>query len=432
MSCRDLQTLHQRKTPLFILLVGLLVLSLMLIPQAGAAAKKNKTRSKAKTALKTKKRPAPHEQTRRTWIPDGALTPWLSVPPETLLQAQANEFLGTPYRPGGASKSGTDCSGLIKQIFSKVYGIELPHSSNALSQLPMMEKVAENELQPGDLIFFGPGGKRINHVGVYLADGKFLHASRKVGVTVSDLDENYWRKRLISYKRPQGLDAEADSPPPATGSMIATGEIVTAFGPHPADDRRHEWSTAYRRDLLTGSVDLSLGAFIETLDTAGQGLAYSSPDMDVIGPPAFSSDPQLRQGLRIASAIRPFDWLRITPSLSVVDRIDALSDQRGPLRVLAIEALMRPLDSRWTLAMATRTIASGNLSDSYDDRRSAADRNGSGAFDLSLGLRYDLSNDMSLALMGTHDSNRDDRWAATSAGKGESADDLSVRLNVRF
>jgi cell wall-associated NlpC family hydrolase len=437
MSFFDLQLGHRRKSPLLLLLAGVLILSLLLSPRAGLAAKKNKPRPKAKPTLKTKAIPKPKKHPRviespqPLWFPDEESTGSPSCPHETLLHAQANEFLGTPYRIGGASKSGTDCSGLVKQIFLRVYGIELPHSSSAQSRLSMMEQISENELQPGDLIFFGPGKKRINHVGVYLADGKFLHASRKVGVTVSDLDESYWRRRLISYKRPLGAETDGEAARPATLS----GEIVSAFGAHPVDARRREWSTAFRQDLLPETIDLRLGAFIEAHDGVPGGGWRSPADSDPewsAQAGGFSPEQRLSQGLRLASAIRPFDWLQITPSLSVVDRMnDADSGHSGPLRVLAIEALMHPLDSPWTLAMATRATSGGQPPAADGDPNRQNDH--AGSLDLSLGLRYSFSNALSLSLTGTRDTYRDNYDTAVAHDSRDTGrDDLSLQLDFRF
>ena len=118
---------------------------------------------------------------------------------------EIQEFIGIPYRRGGAGLKGMDCSGLVKRIYAKLFGINLPHNSSQQSRLPFLKTVSTKDLKTGDLIFFGPQGRRINHVGVYLADGKFMHAGRRSGVTIASLNSRYWKSRFIVSKRIEGL-----------------------------------------------------------------------------------------------------------------------------------------------------------------------------------------------------------------------------------
>lgn len=103
------------------------------------------------------------------------------------------EWIGVPYRMGGKSKRGTDCSGLSKQLYKTVYRINLPRST--AEQMDQTRRVARRNLHEGDLVFFrSPSSKRVSHVGIYLKEGKFIHASSSQGVMVSHLEENYWNK----------------------------------------------------------------------------------------------------------------------------------------------------------------------------------------------------------------------------------------------
>lgn len=97
----------------------------------------------------------------------------------------AYTFLGVPYVYGGASRSGTDCSGLTMQIYGH-YGISLSHGSNP--QYYQCEPVSRSALQPGDLVFFYYG---IGHVGIYVGGGQFIHAS-DYGVQVDSLYSSHW------------------------------------------------------------------------------------------------------------------------------------------------------------------------------------------------------------------------------------------------
>jgi cell wall-associated NlpC family hydrolase len=110
------------------------------------------------------------------------------------------ELLGVRYKYGGSSKkSGFDCSGLVKELFSKV-DIELPRSSR--EQFRQGEKVNRDELEVGDLVFFSSGGKQPSHVGIYIGDNKFLHAARKARqVIISDLNKLWYNMRYIGARR---------------------------------------------------------------------------------------------------------------------------------------------------------------------------------------------------------------------------------------
>lgn len=102
-------------------------------------------------------------------------------------------WLGTRYRMGSMSSKAVDCSGFTKIIYNKVFEIDLPRTSRDMSN-SVKETLEINELLPGDLVFFATRGKKyINHVGMYLGEGHFVHASIK-GVKVSDLTDGYYKK----------------------------------------------------------------------------------------------------------------------------------------------------------------------------------------------------------------------------------------------
>lgn len=123
---------------------------------------------------------------------------------EVLLR-RAMGLLGTPYRWGGTSPdSGFDCSGLVSYVFRTALGIELPRVSRDMAGNG--EKVDRAALSAGDLVFFGRRGKRVDHVGIYVGDGQFVHAPRTGrDVTVSRLDTGYWAGRFLQARRVEGL-----------------------------------------------------------------------------------------------------------------------------------------------------------------------------------------------------------------------------------
>ncbi len=113
------------------------------------------------------------------------------------LYTEVTGWIGTPYRMGGDTKRGTDCSGFTRQIYKTVYHKSLDRNSE--SQRKQCKKVAKHQLKEGDLVFFSSNnsGKKVAHVGIYLKDGKFVHASTSRGVIVSKLSENYYKTHWI-------------------------------------------------------------------------------------------------------------------------------------------------------------------------------------------------------------------------------------------
>lgn len=127
---------------------------------------------------------------------------------QTLLK-RGLALLGTPYRWGGASpEAGFDCSGLVGYVFRTALGIDLPRVSRDMARDG--EKVDRTAMVPGDLVFFGRRGKRVDHVGIYIGEGRFLHAPRTGrDVTVSQLDTGYWSGRFLQARRVAGLGTES-------------------------------------------------------------------------------------------------------------------------------------------------------------------------------------------------------------------------------
>jgi len=112
-------------------------------------------------------------------------------------------------RGGHDPSTGFDCSGFVRYVFAHAVGLELP--SNSASQFLAGLKVSRSDMQPGDLVFFRTaggrkGGGRISHVGIYIANGQFIHSpSRGKTVRVDSLEESYWAKRFAGAKRPEAM-----------------------------------------------------------------------------------------------------------------------------------------------------------------------------------------------------------------------------------
>ncbi|GEM_PF-203721 len=117
---------------------------------------------------------------------------------EHLIREEVDEWFGTPHRMGGEDKSGVDCSAFVLAIYRDLFGIDIPRTTS--EQVHVGEEISSDELQPGDLVFFRPG-RRSRHVGIYLQNGEFAHASESRGVTISRLDEAYWKRAYWTSRR---------------------------------------------------------------------------------------------------------------------------------------------------------------------------------------------------------------------------------------
>jgi cell wall-associated NlpC family hydrolase len=106
----------------------------------------------------------------------------------------ATAYLGVPYVWSGSSPSGFDCSGLVAYVYSRV-GISIPH--NAAQQFRYGTPVPRSELAAGDLVFFD----RLRHNGIYLGDGRFVHATAPGGVKIARLDDDWFRQRWVGARR---------------------------------------------------------------------------------------------------------------------------------------------------------------------------------------------------------------------------------------
>ena len=114
------------------------------------------------------------------------------------LFAAIEKWWGTRYRYGGATENGIDCSAYASTVVHQVYGLVLPRT--AREQYANCIKLEKEELQQGDLVFFNTRGG-ISHVGIYLSNGYFTHASTSIGVTINNLSETYWNKKFVSGGR---------------------------------------------------------------------------------------------------------------------------------------------------------------------------------------------------------------------------------------
>lgn len=118
---------------------------------------------------------------------------------ETLILREILRHIGTPYRLGGLGSEGIDCSAYTRLVFSTSVNIDLPRSTS--DQFRQGRPVRVTDLKFGDLIFFNTTGRNPSHVGIYLGDNLFAHASVTSGVTISSLGSSYFQRRLTGARR---------------------------------------------------------------------------------------------------------------------------------------------------------------------------------------------------------------------------------------
>ena len=336
-------------------------------------------------------------------------------------------YIGTPYRWGGASKKGMDCSGFVRRVYSETFSLDLPHSSYQQYSLPIMKKIPKEDLRTGDLIFFSQKGKRVNHVGIYLDDGNFIHAARKKGVTISSLDNQYWKVKMVCAKRPAGLWAYkgTDDPHSLSGVEIAMsdfGDISNVYAGNGqaflslSDGLRpSSWwentSVGGLKDGLTHTFGFQVSRSLGNTASWSMSLLQEShfrypsegTDDSLTSRPAYAlSERQYTlarhvQGVKMASDIHPFDWLQVTPSFSYVGYENGLEDSPswGPGIGLALR--IRPMSAKWSFSADFQCWdESDRLAVRSDAIESWESRN------LSLMIGYDLSNDLRLSIVGQH------------------------------
>ncbi|MGS0681036.1 NlpC/P60 family protein [Shewanella sp. 125m-7] len=109
------------------------------------------------------------------------------------------QWKGVPYRLGGMSKKGIDCSGFVVQTYQSRFGMQLPRTTE--KQKDIGKSVSKSQLRVGDLVFFKTGWST-HHVGIYIGDSQFLHASTSKGVMISSLNNSYWKQKYWLSRRP--------------------------------------------------------------------------------------------------------------------------------------------------------------------------------------------------------------------------------------
>jgi hypothetical protein len=339
------------------------------------------------------------------------------------------KYLGLRYRPGGTSTSGVDCSGFVNLVYRNLYGVsDLPHQSASLYASSAMQRVPMEGLSTGDLLYFSGSkkSKRINHVGIYLSEGKFIHAARGKGVVVSNLDEAHWNARVVGANRLPGLDRRYKGLGQEPGVETALQSDSRSFdfsslawelgSPSFSDIGASEPRVKAHANSLGLGIGNSLsggdpGFFHLTLFqeplVAWRGAEFYAPlpsGEGYLGPGerrAFAGV----QGITMGSVIRPVEWLRLSPSLSYFKYDSGIDDSGLPRRSVGLDMFLDSPEDGWVLSTGFRyssLIPARNNSSLLPSRNYADDSDAQNAVALSLTLMQRISNNLSISLIGEH------------------------------
>ena len=149
----------------------------------------------------------------------------VAVPPKaspsmSALLMEADSWVGTPYKYGGNTREGVDCSGFVLQVYLRALDISLPRTS--AQQQEFCRKIRRDEMKPGDLMFFSVReGGNVGHVGIYIGDDKMIHASSKAGVVVAPVTTDYFVRNYLGSGRVEAYGKRLASESKQTAPTVA-------------------------------------------------------------------------------------------------------------------------------------------------------------------------------------------------------------------
>lgn len=336
------------------------------------------------------------------------------VPEFVAFKSELEKFIGVPYRFGGVTQKGIDCSGFAKRLFAGAFGIDLPHNSSAISRLNFLEDLPAdpNELRPSDLLFFGSRKGRIDHVGISLGEDRFVHASRSKGVIVSSLRNSYWRRRLLASKRVTVLDE-------AQLTTLAAADPVDGMAGEAAG---HEvpaqvLTLGYRQALYEDRLNFGLEGIFGDRSFKDSVQVASGADWAGLADDNY-------QGWRAMLDFRPSPWLCLTPWLGQMDVFDAVSGAEGALGYYGLKTRIGDDASPWFLSLAAQST---HFHDFYVSSGEAVDEWRSLDLGLDFGYRFTPATSLSVSA-----------WRSSlyeGAAEDSSLDrlnDVALRLKIEF
>lgn len=373
---------------------------------------------------------------------------------DRLIRAEVKKYLGVPYRKGGGTRKGMDCSGFVRKIYQEVFGINLPHHAGSQHALKTFQKVYPEQLSAGDLIFFTAtkNKKRINHVGIYLGDGEFAHAARTSGVVISSLSNSHWKSRFFAAKRlsmengtgqesikkyADSLTRDADQEHSvrlgfAAREFLRPGSIIdassfwqdsqgTAFGPE----------LTYTQAMSDRLWAFRFGALREVYipDRAVYIPGEIRPDPEM-GIPAGISDIKYRDGLRFAGGVQVSDYLKITPSFTYFTADWYFDPAYQRQFSLAIDLGIGSCYYDWPISM---DLNYAELQSSTSRLAPAGDE--SGIFDISVTYRHRLNDNFFLFFTGEYAERYQTLQQESNdpfTGNKQNEQEFSIELNITY
>ncbi len=397
-------------------------------PQVQAPAK---AKSPAQTALKSKTATAskakPKSGTKaavaaKTVAKAHAIAEELGPALPDNIENEISKFFGISYRLGGDGSTGIDCSALVKKVYSDMFGISLPRSSSEQSRLGNLDTVARDELKTGDLVFFGQNRKKVNHVGMYLAGGHFLHAARTEGVTISKLDESYWKSRFMFSKRFRGLEM-VEEPEDLTGfeKDLARDSASFALSGFGDGGTLSALETGVR---VNDSLELALSGFFQRALLDGDPAADSLTVVSSTLPESKESE----SGFRLAAILSPSEWFKLTPSVTQIDSAgDRSGRERDQRQKIGLESWMVLPSTKMAVFMGAHASNQENLI-----QNPTAVSPDWQTLNFALGLHYTLSDSLRLSLWGTHAYNPDAKPGEDPARRSTGLEDVGIQLDIKF
>jgi hypothetical protein len=356
-----------------------------------------------------------------------ALDPDMSSDSNRQLFEEAQKYLGTKYKRGGNSKAGFDCSGLVRRVYEAVFGVDVPRNVAGQHKSSIFKKVPLDSLEAGDLVFFSSGRKkeRISHVGIYLADGEFLHAGTHEGVTISNLNNPYWRARTIDARRMVGygiLPAEASNESFAglsysfdeknSSALVLTEASLPPFSlegmnfisKESLPETYRGIALGYTHEFLKDSWSANVVSFRDYyLPGQGNPLYLSGLRMEAFDPSFSPSNNLLEapyvEGFKMASTFRPNEWLTINPSVVYFANAYRMETKDLPRLSMGLDVVLASSADRWSFSTGLQYP----LLDHFDP--SLAGLSNDQGLDFSLTYRQWLSNNAQLAIMGENRTN---------------------------
>ncbi|PKN65442.1 MAG: hypothetical protein CVU57_10005 [Deltaproteobacteria bacterium HGW-Deltaproteobacteria-15] len=324
---------------------------------------------------------------------------------ENQLVNEMLKHLGVRYRPGGSSPSGVDCSGYVGLVYRNAYGLTLPHQSKSLYSSSDLEEIPLDDLKTGDLLFFTSSkrSKRISHVGIYLPEGKFVHAASGKGVIVSSLDEQYWSERIAGARRIPELAQlkNGDAAPiefSALGASMGTLSDYREPAPY-LSVVSHSLGMEFgqNRDF---QVSLFQDSFFSSKGTDSE-YSFHDDSMGLDGRPLLAHV----QGIRVERDIRPFPWLIVTPSLSYFDYDGGLDEASLPRGSVGLDLSLGSREDAWRISTGFHYLSLIHHKGYAEEQRAPE------GIDMSLTYSRRLSDGLSIFLIGE----RLQRYEAVSA-----------------